>query len=697
MVFKDIFFPRGMQRNFPDQWFNPDQLDSSVDRPSSKGDPKGHQRWGYRPEIDGLRAIAVLAVIINHFNPDSLPSRFLGVDIFFVISGFVVTASLQGKPDQRAQTYLLSFYARRVKRLMPALVICVTLTSLVGCFCIPPQAKELQPSLLTGMASLVGVSNLYLLHQSTDYFGAAANFNLFTQTWSLGVEEQFYLLFPGLLVLCGFNRTPHKQGSRHLFLAALGLSVVSLITYVNLAQANASATFFLMPTRFWELGLGCLAFLASHRLANPRWVGPKRILAPIGGLTLVATLFVSQSFQLETTLAIAALSAVMLLSLDGNRAIVKLLSWPWLVRLGLLSYSLYLWHWSVLVISRWTVGVQRETVAFQVLLIIGLAVGSYHYIETPLRRRVWSPKPPNTIGYGLTSCLISLFILYGLALPLQGKLYVLGIEEVPPNWWLSKDGQYIEVCHPEAAFDPHILDACLTKASDSSKRSILLLGDSHGRNILKGLEAAFTDWNVNYATMGHGCAFVPVEMIQPKIDRKVNCAGYINGVLEFIESPNGLKPGDVIIIGNLIAHIQRGQPDNWKIFEEEMAEIAQKLKKKQVSLIMAGDVPGLPVHVSHCLKNKLKKEENAICKTPIAASRQKQTKLREIADSLATGQDNFYFLNYHDQLCDQDICSAYLGDQIIYVDRSHLSDKASQQLGPFIRDWAESSGLMSPP
>ncbi|MCX5931498.1 MAG: acyltransferase, partial [Cyanobacteria bacterium] len=168
----------------------------------------------YRPEIEGLRAVAVIAVILFHFNKNLLPSGFLGVDMFFVISGYVILGAMTRTKASRCRDFLLGFYTRRVKRLIPALVVCVLLTSLVLSLFLPNPGI----SLITGIAALFGVSNIYLQIIATDYFGTSAELNAFTHTWALGVEEQFYLLFPLLVWALGFpSRKAHA--SRHLALA----------------------------------------------------------------------------------------------------------------------------------------------------------------------------------------------------------------------------------------------------------------------------------------------------------------------------------------------------------------------------------------------------------------------------------------------------------------------------------------------
>jgi peptidoglycan/LPS O-acetylase OafA/YrhL len=205
----------------------------------------GGNRNDYRPEIDGLRALAVAAVIINHFDKNLLPSGYLGVDVFFVISGYVITWSLCSAPDAHLGNFLLDFYARRLKRLAPALLVCVAVTSVLVClFDSNPNV-----SLNTGIAWLFGLSNLYLFHISTDYFAQATELNVFTNTWSLGVEERFYFVFPLVLWLSGLGQRP-TSGTRH-FSWIIGLaSAASLTAFIYGSSNNPSATFFLMPPRF---------------------------------------------------------------------------------------------------------------------------------------------------------------------------------------------------------------------------------------------------------------------------------------------------------------------------------------------------------------------------------------------------------------------------------------------------------------
>ena len=164
----------------------------------------------YRPDIDGWRAVAVVAVVAHHFDKTWLPGGYLGVDMFFVISGFVITLSLLSRKVETFRSYLAEFYARRVRRLLPALIACVLVTSIAVWF-VDPAPRQ---SIGTGIAALFGVSNILLTVQDVDYFSRSTELNAFTHTWSLGVEEHFYLFFPLILWFCVKRRPQDARGMR---------------------------------------------------------------------------------------------------------------------------------------------------------------------------------------------------------------------------------------------------------------------------------------------------------------------------------------------------------------------------------------------------------------------------------------------------------------------------------------------------
>lgn len=219
----------------------------------------------YRTDLDGLRGVAIIAVMANHIDHTYLPNGHLGVDIFFVISGYVITQALLARHTDTLGQFLRNFYERRIRRLFPALFACVLITS-ICVLLVTPSGPNATTYTRTGLTALVGLSNLYLLRQATDYFSYAATLNPFTHTWSLGVEEQFYIFFPFLMWAAGLPRATRGATTRFALTLTI-LATISLFAYLVLSRENPSYTFYLMPLRFWEIAAGALAYLIVSKKA----------------------------------------------------------------------------------------------------------------------------------------------------------------------------------------------------------------------------------------------------------------------------------------------------------------------------------------------------------------------------------------------------------------------------------------------
>jgi len=349
--------------------------------------------YSHNPAIDGIRALAVLAVIIFHVDERLLPGGFTGVDLFFVISGFVISQSLAARTSTRPGALLLDFYRRRVLRLLPALLV-VLVTTLVLSALVIPRAWRNELFDQTGMAALLGLSNVVLAGQEDSYFSPGAELNPFLHTWTLGVEEQFYLVFPLLFIawLRGRDRFPWLNG------LLLSVSLLSLLLAAWQTRAAPMAAFYPLPARFWELAAGALLYQwlvtgdprpRLHRLALPGLM--------VMGAGVVAAPLASLPFPGVTLMVAGALLVLAAVSADGAAATWygRALSWWPLTYLGRISYSLYLWHWPLLVLLRWTYGLQGAVLWLYPILLLLLASATYRWVEAPLRRAprlaAWAP------------------------------------------------------------------------------------------------------------------------------------------------------------------------------------------------------------------------------------------------------------------------------------------------------------------
>ncbi len=424
----------------------------------------------YRKDIDGLRAFAITTVIINHFNKDLLPGGYLGVDIFFVISGFVITSSLYHRSIKNFKDFISGFYARRMKRIIPVLSIFVLIMSILICLFNPKASVNL----LTGLTSLFGISNLYLLKQSTDYFSQSTQLNVFTQTWSLGVEEQFYILFPFLIWFSGYVRQT-KNGAKNLFLSLGTLSILSLISFIHLYQINQPAAYFLMPTRFWEMATGSLIFSTLKEKENIN-LFLKKIPPLLFFILILIVMFLPKDLAVLSTISVVILTSLLITSLRRNTLVYKIFTNPKIVYIGLISYSLYLWHWSVLSISRWTIGIHWWSVPFQLILIIGLSIASYQLIEKPFRNKNLFRKRLKTTFSMIGMISLVSITLVGFIRPLKEKLYT---GDSNNKWNLKGFGETKIIKNPNFP-------------------TIYLLGDSHAGHYGAAMTYLVENRNLNF-------------------------------------------------------------------------------------------------------------------------------------------------------------------------------------------------------
>ena len=369
-----------------------------TEAPATTGRVSGEARPGFRPDIEGLRAVAVLAVVLFHAGVPGIGGGYVGVDVFFVISGFLITGLLRREVTNVGTVRLRRFYGARARRLLPASAAVGVVTAIAAFVLLPPLLVK--PVLLEGIASALYVSNVWFSLEATNYFYNEATPSPFQHYWSLGVEEQFYMLWPALVIGTAWvirrmhrrRRADHAASGNGPYVAVLlVVAVLSFAGSVLVTRVWPIGAFYLLPTRAWELALGGLVALTLSRWRQL----PPLAAGIVGWLGLAVVVVTCNQFSATTpfpgSLALLPVLGTVLVIGAGcalpSRGVGRLLSLPPMRAVGRWSYSWYLWHWPVLIFAPFVVGHALGLPGRLATVVIsaGLAVLTLHLIENPLR------------------------------------------------------------------------------------------------------------------------------------------------------------------------------------------------------------------------------------------------------------------------------------------------------------------------
>lgn len=426
----------------------------------------------YRRDIDGLRALAVLSVVAFHAAPHLVPGGFAGVDIFFVISGFLI-GGIVGSEIQAGVFSIAMFYARRARRILPALAAVVGATTIASfAILFPEDLKEYGRSLL---ALSVFASNLYFARK-TGYFDSAADEKPLLHTWSLAIEEQFYLVFPALMFLLLRYRP------------AAAVPVIGIIASVSLAfsvflTANVpERAFFSTGARVWELALGVLCAIAILPPLSARW---REFAGALGALLVACAIFwLSEETPYPGVAAIVPTAGAALLitaGRGGETVVGRILSHPWLVGVGLISYSVYLWHWPLLVFAKYRFGAEAGPGLVAALVAASLALGylSWRFVERPFRH----PRG----GTDIRALAAGFAVLATCAVAAEAIVFSGGM----PSRWPQQVASMLKPsanpyrCVQLPASSGWPAGACAF--GDYSRAELLVWGDSHAKMMSHGI------------------------------------------------------------------------------------------------------------------------------------------------------------------------------------------------------------------
>jgi peptidoglycan/LPS O-acetylase OafA/YrhL len=635
----------------------------------------------YHPAIDGLRAIAVLSVIFYHMHASWLGGGFLAVDIFFVVSGYVITESLQARSQGRFVRDTLAFYSRRILRIAPALFICVLITLLATALFIPPSwwSRGIAP---TALAALMAVSNYILLQMGDSYFAIKNEFNPLAHTWALGIEEQFYMIFPWLFFVCLRPFDPQRKASARWLSVFLVLVMGSFLLSALWTTAHPEWAFYSLPTRFWELGAGAL--LLRAREATPTlfflslWGICFRVLSI---LVLALTLVFGHHLAIPypaTVLAVAgALLFIASFTNSQLKGVFRLLEHPWIVWVGKLSYSLYLWHWPVVVLFRWTVGLTDSVRCLGAVAVMTLfSIGSYYGLERPIRYSQYAIRatPLRLIVLGLVGMGVSLSI----GSQIMSRWQTLSLSEVSRNQDL-----WVPEIDPDETSDSQDL---------THSPQLFAIGDSHAGSYTTMLNRLGRSLHMSIQIFSTGGCPI-MNLIEPMANGSAQCQDFYRDIQSKISRLG--KPGDILFLSSfrlrrLMTGPLRGDSDfiagqqgRAQALAEAIPILQDWIRKKFLILIEAPlPVFGTPFFRCSDWFNAI----NPDCREGSKISRSFLLDYRKpITDSLAkisTISPDIRIWDPFDVLCPTYECSGRREGKPLFYDEDHLSRFANLVLYP---------------
>jgi peptidoglycan/LPS O-acetylase OafA/YrhL len=638
----------------------------------------------YRPDIDGLRGIAVISVVLYHAGVPFLRGGYVGVDVFFVISGYLISALIYR--DLMQGTFSLrSFYERRAKRILPALLTVVSVFICLGTILLAP--RELEVLCAQSISALTSTSNIFLWMRTT-YFAPHAELKPMLMTWSLGVEEQFYLLFPLLL---GWIWV---LGRRKLLLSLTALSLVSFAVSIFQVSFYPSASFFLLTSRWWELGLGTI--LGIHEVSRTEEavgrlaVWRREVFGIVGilGVLAGALLYSSTTLFPGAAALLPVVASLMLLSSNGSWVNRNILSMKMLVGVGLISYSLYLWHWPILSLAQYCSGDALAPAPTGCLVAFAFAAAtfSYFFVEQPFRRM---PRTSRTLRrYAVASALCSIpavVLLAGRGLPSRYPVAALIEREAhSPSIaaCMAQDGQSSPVTSAGCSYI-------------KGHPTIAIMGDSHAASLNRYLQSALESrgWSVAQFTK---TSCPQLGLVAPGSAERGNCVKFNQASLaDVIKDPN-IKT--VVLAGFWLTlfppfmeqgrYVAEGQQaaalsveDSWGNLAAGLNDVVDRLQTGGKKVYLVIDSPNLGFNpllltLSDAIapRRELKKllwkgdSSGLIPHSEEPNSRRLEVLLRQVAASR-----HAEIIDLYGNLCAESTCRYALNGQPLFEDPHHLT------------------------
>ena len=665
----------------------------------------------YRSDIDGLRAIAVLAVVLYHAFPDLVPGGFIGVDVFFVISGYLITYIIFDGLHNKTFGFH-DFYIRRINRIFPALILVLVACLIFGWFaCLAEEYKELGKHVAAGA---IFISNI-VLWKELSYFDINSYSKPLLHLWSLGVEEQFYLSWPFSIYLIW-----NKKFS--IFYIAIGIIALSFAINVYTAGSDPSAAFYLPQTRIWEFLCGSLVAwhkyngresnssnFVSNKLRIYTKTGFVNCTSFFGFLSLVLCFFfINDKMNWPGWLALLPVIGTTLLISGDKRSYINhfVLSNRVSVWIGLISYPLYLWHYPLLSFSRIING-ELPTPNFRVAVVtlsIFLAWLTYKYVEVPIRRS--SIKKVQSLIFAL--CLIAVgstgFYIYRFdVIPEAAQKAVAQSRQI--GWEIpAGTNEQIRLCQVmfpdrDQLTPSHDNNFCYLQRAGVP--NILLVGDSGSLNIFPGLSqfdgfdmlvlsasAAAPLYNTLSNSVGDSQRKLNYKLTNQALDYAVNNDNIKVVVLSFLSGPSLFNANNSFKISNVSDPTHQ---DTEHVFAESLKITLDKLLKSNKKVLYVLPNPDLGYEIRSCLNAyrpfRFQEISQNNCAEP-AANHLKRggQKYRDLVHSVLVNYPQVEVFDLATVLCDSDRCWGMKDNHILYRDGGHMSDDGSLFVAPYLHD-----------
>lgn len=612
----------------------------------------------------------MLGVVLFHAFPKALPGGFIGVDVFFVISGYLISGVLIDQCD-RGRFSILTFYERRVRRIIPALAAMLAVVTAAATLFLPPADLRAYSSALVSVALF---SSNILFWLKGGYFDGPAQEKPLLHTWSLSVEEQFYILWPFVIWLI-YSRFARRRAGLWIAL----LTVVSLAVSELMMRWDRNAAFYLIPSRAWELSIGAL--LATGRLPRPAPRAAREGLSALGlALVLGGMAALSEAIRFPgVTALIPCVGAALMIhaNAEGDTAVARLLSHPWAVGVGLISYSLYLWHWPALVLP--PLFLARALTPAEILLAVAVAFGlgwlSWRFVERPFRVR---PTPGARRRGPLAAAAVVLVLAGSAGLALRA---VKGAPQRAPDGVLQAElvsetiNPLRSHCHvPDGARRAPPIAGCV---SGGREPKVLVWGDSHADHVFPGVAdwAAGQGLPARQATKS-GCRPLLANGGSPFATAE--CLAFDADVMRQAQTEPGLRY--VMISGRWTSMLADDAADPAAREAAAYAALDATLTRTRrdlgpgIRIVLIGSTPEFSFLPSKCLaRARFMRIDTHHCEVARAQNYAEAQAADRILTRLAAAHPGVTVTLPWSKFCARELCRTTKGATILYRDDDHLS------------------------